>query len=282
MPPAHLPLRDAMASLRLRADAGDSLAACRLGVELLRCAYLGLYPESHDAFMATQEADEEAKGNFSGANRIAMGRLGHAQLREACAGVPDTLVSQANRYLRQAALAGEPEAMIRYAAGEPLVIGAGSMNHFTTPEFDVWRQEARPVLMRALRSGSPEATLLLAEAHAGNSILLAMLLPRDALEASASRALVRRLFGENPPLERLAPAAGSITTPALDDDQAAAAEQLAAEWHARGFQGRKLVIEDSTAALLPLYRWMDREADSKDWPGSPRPVSCDGSGKVTP
>lgn len=274
MPDPALPLRDAMASLQSRADAGDSLAACRLGVELLRCAQLGGYPEGHDAFMAREEASKAAEGDIEGAHRIALGRQLHAELRDACLGISARMVARTNHYLRQAALAGEPEAMVRYAAGESITAGNNYVNHFKTPEFDVWRREARPVLMRALASGSPEAALLLAEAHVLEGPLLAMLLPRDVVEASASRALARRLFGDDPGLSRLAPAEGRPAPPAPDAEQAAAAEQLAADWHARGFQGRRLALADSTAALLPVHRRVDWEEGFDRWPGEPGSVAC--------
>lgn len=281
MPDPALPLRDAIASLQSRADAGDSLAACRLGVELLRCAQLSGYPEGYDAFMAGEEASKAAEGDIEGANRIALGRQLHAELRDACIGVSAKMVARTNHYLRQAALAGEPEAMVRYAAGESITAGNNYMNHFTTPEFDVWRREARPVLMRALESGSPEAALLLAEAHVIEGPLLAMLLPRDVVEASASRALARRLFGDDPGLSRLAPAKGRPAPPTPDAEQAAAAEQLAADWHARGFQGRRLTLADSTAALFPVHRRVDWEDSAERWPGEPGSVACGPSGVAT-
>lgn len=286
MPPGDWPLRDSVSALQSRADRGDSLAACRLGMSLLRCAALGTYTAGEDAFMAKLEDEMVDKGKLVTANNIAAGRLLHAQLRAACSGVPDALVAQANRYVRQAALAGEPEAMIRYAVGES-VAPVFSYRYIVTAEFDAWRREARPMLMRALESGQPEAALALASAHLGNDLHLGMLLPRDAVEARASISLARRLFGDNPELANglFGNAFGSTSpdpTLALDAEQAAAAEQMAADWHERNFQGARLSLPDSTTALQPLHRRHESLAGAPRWPGASRLVPCEASFGVVP
>lgn len=281
MPPPDLPLRDALPSLQARADAGDSLAACRLGVELLRCAALGGYPPGHDEHMARLQAEREAKGDTTAAGQIAAGRAVHAQLVDACVAVPVTLRERAHHYVRQAALAGEPEAMVRYAAGETITTGLVGMGYVAKPGFDQWRREARPVVMRAVQDGIPEAALLLAQAQARDGGLLAMLLPRDEVEASASLALVRELFGDISGYPLLAPGPGRPATPVLDADRAAAAAQMAADWHARAYQGRRLILADSTAALQPLHHrfgWQDPEA----MPGKPRAVPCTAAAEAGP
>jgi hypothetical protein len=286
MPPASGPLRDSVAALQSRAEAGDSLAACRLGMSLLRCAALGTYQPGEDALMAEQEYEAAAKGDLITANKIATGRLLHAELRNACSGVPEALVAQANRYVRQAALAGQPEAMIRYALGESLA-PVYSFRYIATPEFDAWRREARPILMRALESGQPEAALALASAHTGNAAQLGMLLPQDGVEAGASIELARRLFGDDPALTRalfgdIAENTATDPTLALDSKQVAAAEQMARDWHDRNFQGSRLVLADSTSALLPLHRRYDWAFGDSGWPGTSRPVPCEALPGVAP
>lgn len=279
--PAHgLPLRDALPSLQSRADAGDSLAACRLGVELLRCAALGHYAPGHDEFQERQEAEYEARGNTRAADNIAVGRAVHAQLRDACAAVPTALRDRAHHYMRQAALAGEPEAMVRYAMGETITTGLMGLGYTTRPGFDQWRREARPVLMRALNEGVPEAALALAMAQGRDAGLLALLLPRDEVEASASLQLTRRLFGDVSDVPPLAPGRARAPPP-LDAESADAAAQMAADWHARAFQGRRLELANSTAALQPLHSmlgWVDPEA----LPGRARAVPCDSAAGAKP
>ncbi|HQZ31091.1 MAG TPA: hypothetical protein PLG89_04425 [Arenimonas sp.] len=279
MPAADAPLRGRLETLQARADAGDSLAACRLGIELLRCAALGNYHPEHDVQMANQEAEQEAKGDLLAANTIAAGRLLHAELREACSVVPESLAGRAHHYVRQAALAGQPEAMIRYARGETLLTGTAGLAYIATPAFDQWRREARPVLMHALHAGHPAAALILAKAHGGNDSHLAMLLPHDGVEARASVMLARRLFGDDPALARglfgdnpASPPLDSTQDP--DVGQSHAAEQMADQWHARNFNGRRFVLAEHTAALLPLHRRPGWDDGSAGWPGKPGPESC--------
>ena len=268
MPPTTLPLRDSAASLRSRADAGDSLAACRLGVELLRCVELGHMGPDHDRWWASRQAELEAKGDDSGASEIAVTRSGLARLREECADVPEALVSQAHRYVRQAALAGEPEAMIRYAVGETLMMGPSNFAFLGTPRFDEWRREAPQVLMAALESGTPEAALLLGSAHREEQGYLAMLLPRDEVVARASMELTHRLFGEDPALP------GLVNATPLQDEQAAEATRLAAEWHVRHFGGAQRVLADSTGALLPPRNRIAPLDGGPQYPGTPRATPC--------
>lgn len=281
MPSSDLPLRDALPSLQSRADAGDSLAACRLGMELLRCAALRTYHPEHDQSMAQQEAEQEAKGNADAADQIAVGRALHAQLRDACSTVPAALVDRAHHYVRQAALAGEPEAMVRYAAGQTITAGVVGMGFISRPGFDQWRREARPVLMRAIDDGVPEAALLLAMSQARDGGLLGMLLPRDEVEASASLALARELFGDISGFPALAPGPGRPANPVLDPDRTAAAAQMAADWHARGYGGRRLVLADSSASLHPLHRPMGWDYH-EGLPGKPRAVPCTAPAEVSP
>ena len=280
--PAHgLPLRDALPSLQSRADAGDSLAACRLGMELLRCAALGQYGPGHDEFQARQEAEQEARGNTETADQIAVARAVHAQLRDTCAVVPKALQDRAHHYVRQAALAGEPEAMVRYAAGETITTGLLGLGYTTRPGFDQWRREARPVLMRAMNEGVPEAALLLAIAQGQNVGLLALLLPRDEVEASASLELTRRLFGDVSGVPQFAPGLAHAAAPPLDPESAADAQRMAEDWHTGAFQGRRLELAHSTASLQPLHvmmGWVNPEA----LPGRARAVPCDTAAEANP
>lgn len=268
MPSPQLPIRDAFASLRARAEGGDSLAACRLGVELMNCQRLDAFGPDYDDWLARGERQAEREGNLELANEFAIARLSRAELRQGCAGLPESLLSEANHYLRQAALAGQPEAMIRYAAGESLMAGHLSYRFIATPAFDVWRREAHPLLMRALERGVPEAALLLAETHSANAGLLAMLVPPDPVEAHASQMLVRQLFGDDPALGPLEPLAR------IDGDPRAEAEAFADRWHSEAFDGRQLSLEDSTAALLTRHGWQYPGVGSPRWPGSPPDFAC--------
>lgn len=274
MPAKEAPLRDAMHPLKARADAGDSLAACRLGVELLRCSSLeSPFPELDD-WLASQEADFEADGKLEQANATALVRVTRAQLRRDCAGVSPELIEQAHHYVRQAAMAGESEAMIRYAAGETL--GGWGFSFISTPRFDDWRREAPQVLMRALEAGTPEAPLLLMLASQGQVGYLSMLLPPDDVQARASLALARRLYGDDPAFTPFMPA------DALDPARQAQVEALAAQWHEHHFGDATLVLAESSHAAISLRSRTEVAFEKPPLPGTPRPLACDSTGGITP
>lgn len=274
MPAKEVPLREALHPLKARADAGDSLAACRLGVELLRCSSLeSPFPELDD-WLARQETRFEADGELEQANATAQVRVTRAQLRRDCAGISADLIQQAHHYVRQAAMAGESEAMIRYAAGETL--GGWGFSFIATPQFDDWRREAPQVLMRALEAGTPEAPLLLMLASQGQAGYLTMLLPPDDVQARASLALARRLYGDDPAFTPFTPA------DALEPARQAQAEALAAQWHEQHFGNATLALAESSHAAISLRSRTEVTFEKPLLPGTPRPLACDSAGGTTP
>jgi hypothetical protein len=253
-PPAQLTRRRASESrladiapvLQARADAGDASAACRLGVDLLRCRQLANYRDDFAEDMRRQERRAEEKGRLEDANSAAMMLLRYTELRRTCDGVDTALVERGGHYLRQAALAGEPDAVLRYAAGD--TFGNGRDYRFiATPEFDQWRREAPQLLRQSLAAGDPGAVLLMLQSHATNAGLLASLLPPDPLEAQTSRALARRVFGE-----QLRPEALQLPQTS-DPELVEAAEARAAELHARHFGGTRHDFRRAAHAFLPLH-----------------------------
>lgn len=276
MPAREAPLRDALPSLKARADAGDSLAACRLGVELLLCGSLeNPFPDhDQDVALAGYEAQLAEAGHLEQANATALARITRAQLREACAGIAPDVVQQAHHYVRQAALAGEPEAMIRYAAGETL--GGWGFSFIASPAFDQWRREAPQVLRRALEAGTPEAPLLWLLANRGEAGYLTMLLPRDDVQAGASLALARRLFGDDPAFVPFTPAE------ALAPEQQAQVEALAAQWHEDYYGNGTRVLAESSHAVASLRGRTAPALETPPFPGTPRPFACDADDEAAP
>ena len=238
-------LADIAPGLQARADAGDARAACRLGTDLLRCRFVAGWSDEQIEQMASRESELAAKGNLDQANSIAMTLLRHAELQRLCAGLDETLLARGGQYLRQAALAGEPDAVVRYAAGGTFAI-TGSNAYIATPEFDQWRREAPAMVQRALEAGQPGAVLLMLESHSTN-YFLPWLTPPDPDAAEASLALARRLFGEGA-------YADYFDIPVRDDPQhRAEAERRAAELHARHFDGAPQDFAAAVYGLVPLY-----------------------------
>ncbi|KFN50793.1 hypothetical protein [Arenimonas composti] len=222
LPPVDAPLSGFADALEERADAGDSAAACRLGAELARCRALLQFASPEGIFLHGQVriAELEALGETEEAGRLRPWADAEAAAALECAKLPEPLRRRGPELLRQAALAGEPEAMLRYAEG--LGMFGATTGFLRDPVFDHWRREALPTLQRALASGMPEAALLLAAGHGGGEGMVEALIPDDAVDAEAARQLAVRLLGEEVTVAWL----GSrqyMPTPAPEDERAQAA-----------------------------------------------------------
>lgn len=247
LPPIGTPVGDVAATLRAAADAGDARAACRLGLELLRCrSYVAASRYFSDPAQWAELVEDASKRPRDGrAERLQ--RM--VEDMDACRAVPADLLVRGGAYLRQAALAGEPEAMIRYAGGESLLVGLG-LGFLRDPALDAWRREAPVVLRRAFAAGMPEAAYLLEGAYRqdpmDNLPAIAWLLQADPRLAHAHHLLQRRLYGDDAgmPARR--------TPPGLDADDLARADALAERWHRQYFDGRRVPYSASFAMLAPL------------------------------
>jgi hypothetical protein len=251
VPASALPAE--IASLLSRADAGDAAAACQLGVRLNLCTRAAFFSDERLDALRAQEAKQHAKGDLAGANSSAATLLKGTRIRQQCDGVPEALQRRAFDYLRQAALAGEPEAVIRYSRGQHLA-GRSSFGFIRTPQFDTWRREALPMLEARLAAGHPEAVLVMLEAR-GEANFLSMVTPRDPTLDLAYRLLARRLFGEHPSLRR------HLKMHGFTPGQRREAERLAEDWHQQRFGARKLEIRDHLVGLVDAiddeheFRW---------------------------
>ncbi|MGN6512664.1 MAG: hypothetical protein ACTHKZ_03720 [Lysobacteraceae bacterium] len=230
LPPADAPVTQVFDALRRRADAGDARAACRLAVDLQRCRDLPLL----QAMAAGTENGKDAEtsfareGNLAAANFFAGVKLRLLEAQARCRDITPAQVAFAPQYLRQAAHAGIPDAIVRYVDGkgfEPMSMYG--MLH--DARFDAWRREAPALAMQALRQGEPKAVFLLHVAYSSDQSLFAGLVPDDPVQARAFRLLLERLKGE----------------PGRSDDALPPAQQEAAEARAdrmyrEDFHGRPL------------------------------------------
>lgn len=271
IPPIDTPISIAVDALRQHADAGDAQAACRLGMELLRCQHV---PE--DSIYLIQESERQEKyrrenGEPKMAERIAAGRRAALEIHAACREIPKTTRDRAHNYIRQAALAGEPEAMLRYASGETLGL-LGHFHRLNSPEFEAWRREAPVFLRRALAAGRPEAVYLLAEAYRptddATTTIIGWLVANDPIQAHAYALLQRQLSGGiTPPGQR--PING------LDDAGIARAKALADDLRQRHFAG---VTVDPERVVLGLPPLTDTYGYSKHAAVAERFCQSDGAG----
>ena len=241
LPPPEAPLARALPALRAAADAGDRRAACRLGLELLRCQHLGAW----SALLETASGDEAeaayvAEGNLVAANHVAEERLWRMERLQQCGAVPAELRSQGTRYLRQSALAGDPHAMFAYAEGHQWPPSMRGMA--IDPAFDQWRREAPAMMHAALRAGNPSAAYILQINYSDDFGFLSAMIPNDPYRSYAYHLLLVRLFGhrERPGLAR-----------ELDAAAIESARREAARMHEQYFGGRQFPSELSL--IYPPY-----------------------------
>jgi hypothetical protein len=238
LPPGDTPLPALIAQLQPRADAGDSLAACRLGVELLRCDANDYAVAFHQRHSSGFVREKDAKGQLALANQVEEQHLRELELQIQCRQLPQDMRSRGSDYLVQAARAGEPEAMIRYAVGEHW--GLNLDDFLADGHFDAWRREAPGMLQRAMEAGDPRAPVMLMSAFLDDLSPHTGLVADDPVRGLAFQMLHLRLAGRPSPKSRLSAA------------ETAQAETLAAELHQRHFGNRRLDSAEQ-AFLRPLF-----------------------------
>ena len=243
LPPVDAPLALILESLAERADAGDAKAACRLAMELIRCQATA-YLLGNPAFDSeARETEMEAAGRPEVADAIAAQSLEQVRVARECLAVPPRLKDRGPGYLGQAARAGEPEAMVRYADSQFWPPdGRGS---FSDPEFDLWRRDAPGMLQRAFAAGVPESAFVMMDAYQSDFSLVGSMIPNDPVKAEAIRMLMVRLHGWQ---ERLVPSS-------LDAATLSRARHLAQQWHEGPFKGRSYRGQDrATFEFVGLSR----------------------------
>lgn len=240
LPPPGTPVGALASALKPRADAGDSRAACRLAVELLRCRTL----REMDAVTVPDRVPADVRmakmGHPEFADRLAEMAIRRIQLKQACEAVDPALVRRAPHYLAMAARAGEPEAMLRYATGEHH--GFMGLGFSADPEFERWRRESPAMLLGAARAGRTEAVNLMRLAYESDLTPFAGLVANDPVQAHAWAIILAGLRGGAPlaPLE------------SMDAAAVAEAEALAEDWYPRYFRDAPVREGSPALFLMPL------------------------------
>jgi len=190
-----MPLPDGIATLLSRAGAGDAKAACQLGVRLSRCRWADFYSDEMLEGLQSNASEARRRNDAEGLRdseaTLAMGQA----IRRECDPLPASLRERAFTLTRQAALAGEPDAIVAYVRGDVLSAPAMSMfGYLRSPGFDIWRRDVGPMLAALDDAGRPEAVLLRLQAARGVAPL-SMVVPPDPVADEANRLLAARLFG---------------------------------------------------------------------------------------
>jgi hypothetical protein len=257
LPPFDAPLRDSLEALKTAADAGNATAACRLAFIAMDCWSQHRRRQSAEQYAA--QADAEYANTRDTIARPAARRINEAPpaLREymqaridavelaratagddirasarRCEGSPMVKVGEVVGRLRQAALAGQPDAVAAYAQGQWMtsILGVDAartpeeaampLDFLRDPSFLVWRREATALHQAGLEAGL--VAVIETEAMPNRMTMLDSLVQRDRVQqAAAVRALAVLVGSGVPP---------STATLGLDIEQAAEADRRADRW----------------------------------------------------
>ena len=195
LPDAARPLREVVADLRARADAGEPDAACRLAAEMEYCERIATQLSSVSEAMRSTNVrlppgtvmTPELQASIRQTQQaVAAGAERMLEESAHCEGVPAISPRQRLHYWRTAALGGNVVAMRHYAVGN-----AFRMNE-TLENLDnlrVYQREAETLAKRAIAQGDLPTVLALAAAHnpaqPGRRHLLAQAVTPDRSQALA-------------------------------------------------------------------------------------------------
>jgi hypothetical protein len=255
-------------ALRIRlegaARSGDARAACRLAIETQRCQLLafssqmaasGIAGKPLDALQAVAAAERDqlhALAPISAENREMLDQFeaSSERRRQGCGEISPAQADEALRFLRQAALAGVPDAQQVYVGGEGWALATpGALAH---PMYDMWEREAPALLLRMLDEGHPEAPGMLAMAYGGIG-WMSGLFETDRERAAAYGLLNVRLLGKPSPVLE------TFWLRALDPAAQARARIEAERLHGEHYEGRRAIAGPALSALsAPVLRDLTR------------------------
>lgn len=188
LPPMDAPLQTVVIDLSRRARAGDRGAMCRLAAEHLYCGQLLARMQRLDAGMARLPvvSQDRAAAGPSVAERMAAVFDNLSQQYRHCEGVAPASSSEVLRYLREAAVAGHPQAAGYYVSGEAFRMRDTMRN---LEELSMYRAHAETLALAAVRRGDPRTTWELALAYAATPGDLQPTLLAQVVEPAPDKAL---------------------------------------------------------------------------------------------
>ena len=247
LPQRGTPLPKLWDTLAPRARAGHGPSACRLALTTLVCAsqrhafaFSGRLPHAlpQNELQALQAFTADPTGVLSAISKPTdQANANHVAERSAaidrfCGPISDERRSEAFALLRQAALAGVPDAQTAYVnwGGGVMHLLPGSMSE---PTFERWMEEAPTVLIRMLDAGHPEAPALLSEAYARDGFH-GWLYSYDPMRAVAYGQLAQRIGQRRSLGARFV----EFRRPGLTPAQRAEADRLSEQWFRERYAGR--------------------------------------------
>lgn len=207
LPPWDAKLVDVLPALKARADAGDHVAACHIGLALSACA---AWMHHQPSPVELRQIDPEDKESIDRAARLSVDirRPGREKI---CAGLPESALDERFAYLQQSADAGNAAAMLTYAEGIPLQSFDAMYRH---PEWlEAHRQRAPRYVAELIRRGDRFVAFLLSMNSDGMQMsILGKSLQMDEMTAATFWYLGRDIMsqpkeawrGPTPAIERTA------------------------------------------------------------------------------
>lgn len=289
LPPVDEPFARARPALLESARAGSGIAACRLALSTLLCSSVhqrqkappmafrlsdGLLPDdpeddAHVADLVARRTAELPEFLHDAAAALTLNRMAFSMVRALdppsaeevafCDGAPSAEDHQLREWVRDAALAGEMNAMLMYASGgiwqsvplDPAATtgeaGDRGVRFIDHPEIRRWMVEAPQVLDAAIERGSPVALLLALRASRGGSLLAAARRPDPRRDAILG-VVALRLEGRSPVPSTAELGLDPLLAPAAD----AEAERLYMRSFAAGAQHVYLPAVDASKSTAHL------------------------------
>jgi hypothetical protein len=258
-PPPSTPVPELWAQLGPAARAGDAPSACRLAIETLRCdrhlqtrAFSQRLPPALpadelaalEAFVADPTGILTAISAPANADTAATDRAQrlNEDIDRHCGTVATERRGEAFALLRQAALAGVPDAQATYVEAFTGMLQPGAM---ADPVFERWMDEAPTVMTRMLDAGHPDAPSLFAEAY-GRDSFHGQLFPYDLMRSVAYGQLDQRIGNNRSLAARFVDIRRQALTPAQRDE----ADRLTAQLYAAHYAGRPLARNERRRDLL--------------------------------
>lgn len=277
LPPGDAPLATQIPELRAAAARGNATAACRLAEIGFQCGtaralrFADIGPPS-DA--ERRQMEDNLRQQFGDVSLGALPQRYRAYARryldtmamsemdwvtrsrewgERCEGAPDIDAGETLAALRQAALAGEPASMARYASGMWMTeFAAGTlamgftqrgpgMDWLRSAGFEQWRRDAVAVRRAGLERGDPE--MLHIEFAFSDAAGLFPLAPADPIEGAAALRAYAALIGGHSP--------ESTLSLGLSTRQAEEADRLSDAWADRARErGRQGDVDVAVGRLI--------------------------------
>lgn len=238
LPPIDQQIAAAYPTLKARADQGDASAACRLAAELDWCATRLEWIQS-----APAERRQAVIQEFDPTNH--------------CSGLAPDATKERLHYLRQAALAGNLDAMANYVSAFIMTANPDLAADY----LDAYAWEAPKLAEVGLKAGSLQMLneLVLAYGRNGRHSWLSRASSQDWQPSRliALQELSRLVSGQpaapvssNP--SAAANDAAAFATFGMSQDHLAKLRAQAAQWHQDWFQGKRQYAKPSTYSIKPI------------------------------